>query len=171
MLGGDSSYLWLAVLFLYVTPVFMVAQFSVFYSFIYIFGFLVSKPWLLWTVTKQTVTNWRLPVISPSGVWYYTVTGWVFSNIWKEHKKPCTQIHSITSQHTKILHPLPFWALYCYFWHNHFLSSYIPSIWKKGMMKTNSNIIHFGLFVVNDVISLICIFLQKLNLRHWNCVG
>jgi len=44
----------------------------------------------------------------------------VFSDIWKEHRRLHTQLHSITSQHTKILHPLPCWALYCYIWHTHF---------------------------------------------------
>ena len=110
MVGGDSCILWMSALFLYVTPVFIVAQFYVYHNFIYIFGFLVLKPWLLWIVTSQTVTNWGLPVINPSGVRYCTVTGWVCSNIWKEHTKRRTQLHRITYQHTKILNPLPFWA-------------------------------------------------------------
>jgi len=145
---GDSSYIWLAVLFIYVTSVFIVLRFSVFYSFIYIFGFLVSKLWLMWIFAKQRVTNWGLPVIR-SGVWYYTVTGWMFSNIWKERTKPCTQWHWITSKHTRILHPLFFWAVYHYFdilifW---FLQTKHLA---KVMIKTNINISHFELFVVSD---------------------
>jgi len=69
---------------------------------------------------NTNVTHWGLPVISPSGVWYCTVTRWVCSNIWKEHTKPRTQLHRITYQHTKILNPLPFWALYRYICHTHF---------------------------------------------------
>jgi Na+/melibiose symporter-like transporter len=44
----------------------------------------------------------------------------VFSYSWKEHRKLSTQHHSITSQHTKILHRFPFWAMYYYFLHTYF---------------------------------------------------
>ena len=76
----------------------------------------------------ELIHGWGgLPVISPSGVWYYTVTEWVFSNIWKEHRKSCIQLHSITSQHIK------FSTLclsgHCSITFDTLSGSYMPSTW------------------------------------------
>jgi len=69
----------------------------------------------------------RLRVISPTSVWYCTVTEWVFSNIWKEYRKSRIQLHSITSQHIK------FSTLclsgHCSITYDTLSGSYMPSTW------------------------------------------
>ena len=103
-----------------------------------------------------------------SGVWYYTVTEWVFSNIWKQHRKPHTQQHSITSQHTKIVHRLFIWALYHYFWHTHFLLLINQASGKchdqdKQELKPFWTVCCEWCFI--DVVSLISIFYTEFKSR------
>jgi len=90
----------------------------------------------------------------------------VFCNIWKEHRKWCTQLHSITSQHTKILHPLPVWALYHYIWHNHFQVLTYQVLRKKHDQDKQQHKPFLTVcyeWCIIDFISKICIFYTRIK--------
>ena len=149
MVGGDSCYLWLAALFLYVTPVFIVAHFSFFHSFIYFLGFLVLKPWLLWIVTTQT---------SHTEV-YLSSALLVCDTVLSLDGCVATfgrNIQNRAPNYTGSLINTPKFSTLCL--SGHCTVTFVTLTFRflrtkyleKSMIKTDSNVNHFGLFAVSD---------------------
>ena len=124
----------------------------------YLIEWLAVSHGLLWQMYQLRKKN--LPILLPS---------MVEAENFSDH--PRTQHHFSTHQNSA---PSAFLGIVSLRLSHSLSGSYIPSNWKK-MMKTNSKISQFGLFVVNDAslmlyIKCVC-FIQVLNLSHWSCCG
>ena len=118
-----------------------------------------SFTWMLMTDVPTQKKN--LPILLPS---------MVEAENFSDH--PCTRRHFSIHQNSL---PSAFLGIVQLRLSHSLSGSYIPSIWEKEMMKTNSKISQFGLFVVNGAslmlyLKYVC-FIQELNLSHWSCCG